>query len=121
MKFFPFFESYGIKKSIHNRGKKMVKSQQNYPVIWLIEVLRRSKGSRYTFSLGLCGKTRKVAFVTRHHPKRVNLREIQKIIVIKDLFVNDVCEDALWCWNLKCSYNKAKKVKFKHFFGFVPT
>ena len=58
-------------------------------------------------SLGYCGKTKKVAFIMIQDPNAPITMEGTKILVVRDIYVNEDCGDAEWCWNSECSLNKA--------------
>lgn len=88
-----------------------------FPVIWLTHVLRLTKYSKYTISLGYCAKTKKVAFISLHHPTKSNWTETIKPILVQDLFINKKCEDARHCWNLQCPYNETGTKAFKKYLG----
>jgi hypothetical protein len=93
------------KARIGDEQEKMMK-EPKYNIFWLVNAVRLGKHGKRYISLGYCGKTRKVAFIsTLHEGKPVTLESV-KHFIIRDVYVNDECEDAKHCWNLTCPLNK---------------
>jgi hypothetical protein len=87
-----------------------------YSVNWLINVVRLGKTGKRSISLGFCEKTKRVAFITVHRgeDKPITL-ETLKPLLIHDVYANNTCDDAQWCWDLQCSLNKADPKKLRKY------
>ncbi len=87
-----------------------------YAIRWFLNVVRLGKRGKRSVCLGFCGKTKKVAFIAVVNPNRFTM-EAAKPIIVRDLYATDVCEDEKWCWNLKCSLNRATPETLRKYLG----
>jgi hypothetical protein len=77
---------------------------ERFIVTWHIDVIRFGRGK---LSLGICSKTGGVAFAATDylHP-----------LIVRDVLTNNRgCDDALWCIDLSCPFNRADPKKMKHY------
>ena len=84
-------------------------------VTWYDNAVRLGKR---VLALGYCEHGKGVAFISVYYPDKPITEEWLKLLVIRDVLFDDKgCNDAKWCFNLKCPLNRAE---LKHFrkYGF---
>jgi hypothetical protein len=77
---------------------------QRYAVTWHVDAV---KFGRSKMSLGICAKTGGVAFAASDllHP-----------LIVQDVLTNKIgCDDAKWCLDIDCPYNKAEPIRMRHY------
>jgi len=84
-------------------------------ITWFDNVVDLGRG--YVMALGLCEYSKGVAFIAVYNPNKPIDDEFLKLLVVKDVLYGewkgkDSCDDAEWCLNLKCPYNKARAKRF---------
>jgi len=77
-------------------------------------------GKNRVLALGYCGYGRGIAFISCYNPNEPITQEWLKLIIIRDVLYGrwhgeDGCDDAKWCVNLKCPYNRAEVKHFKKY------
>lgn len=74
------------------------------------------KVGRHVLSFGYCSKGQGVAFVAFYRPDKPISEESLKPLIVRDVYCsNHRCDDAAWCWNLKCPLNKAQIQHFRRY------
>lgn len=87
-------------------------------VTWFDNAVKLDKGR--VLALGYCCYGKGVAFIAVYSPNEPVTHEWLKLIVVRDVVYGrwrgvDCCDDAFWCLNLKCHYNKAQVKHFKRY------
>lgn len=85
-------------------------------ITWFDNAVRL--GKKRVLALGYCEYGKGVAFISVYYPDEPITQEFLKVLVIRDVFYDEKgCDDAKWCFNLKCPLNRAE---LKHFrkYGF---
>jgi len=89
---------------------------QKYPITWYVDIIRLGKRGRKYLSLGICGYSKKVSHLAVINPNKPIGQEFLKVLVVRDVIIsNNECEDARYCINLSCPYNKASIEYFKKY------
>jgi len=94
---------------------------ENFDVLGQLGIQRASvtwynnavKVGRRVLALGYCSYGRGVAFIACYSPNKPITSEFLKVFMIRDVLYgkwNGVvgCDDAKWCLNLDCKYNRAQ-------------
>ena len=87
--------------------------QKKYRIHWFINAVQFGKRGKYCLNLGFCEKTGNIAFISICGTN--NAIEFAKPFVIRDVYVNDECEDGERCWDLNCPHNRAKRKNFEKY------
>jgi len=98
---------------------------ENFDVLGQLGIQRASvtwynnavKVGRKVLALGYCSYGRGVAFIACYSPNKPITSEFLKVFMIRDVLYGewdgvDSCDDAKWCLNLKCKYNRAEPKYF---------
>lgn len=91
---------------------------QKATLTWFLGAVRKSKTSKIRIDLGLCSQGDGVAFIAVNNPNAPITEQALKPIVIKDVFIDvkrGLCDDRLWCLNLKCPLNSAQVIHFRKY------
>jgi hypothetical protein len=83
-----------------------------YIITWYINVLKI--GTR-RLALGICEKTGCVSHVAVCHPDKPATMESLKPFIVHDVYVDGGCEDARFCIDVECPYNKADLAYWKKY------
>ena len=74
---------------------------ERFFVTWHVNVVNMIRAGK--LSMGICARTNNVAFIA-------GSRDVLRPMIIRDVLTDKImqtCEDARWCLDLSCSYNKA--------------
>lgn len=102
------------KKQLKETSKlpsKRYEETKKYILTWHVRPVRMSKRSKKYLSLALCSKNNGVAYYLIHPTD--DFDEMKRILLIKDVYVNDDCDDTKTCINLDCPLNKADLTNFR--------
>ena len=91
---------------------------KKYKVLWIINAIRIGKRGKRTVSLGFCEKTKQVAFISVGDLNKPATMETLKPFIINDVCTDESgCDDAKWCWNLECPFNKSTPETLRRYVG----
>lgn len=88
---------------------------KEYKIRWIVNIVQIGERGKRSISLGFCEKQKKVAFISILGVE--NAAEFVKPFIIRDVYVNDQCEDARYCWNLECLHNRATPKTLQKYLG----
>jgi hypothetical protein len=84
------------------------------PVTWFCDAVEIGKGR--VLALGFCGKGGGRTTRTLRNSDEPVTSEFLRVLVVRDvLWDKDGCDDARWCLNLKCPFNRVEPKHFKRY------